>query len=101
MYYVKVLDPSIKDIVLDDTIMVTFGTIDGRPLLFPSGTQPWRCLLATHSVLAHRHAREKHWQIDDDLTAAELSAAEMMNFALDDDAQMRISMLFDRSCDIE
>jgi hypothetical protein len=65
-FVLEVLDPSIKSITLKDT-NVTFENIDGRPLLFQR--RPWRRILGTHSILAHRKAREKGYLEEDQLTA--------------------------------
>jgi hypothetical protein len=92
-FVLEVLDPSIKNITLKDTT-VTFEGINGRPLLFPNGNHPWRRILGTHSILAHRKAREKGDLEDDQFTAAESSAQETMAFSLDSEAQARIRMVF-------
>lgn len=84
--------------VLDCTILPsrlkgrdeTFGDIDGRTLQCPSGNIPWRRLLATHSILAHQKAREKAWLTEDQFTAAETNAHDLMEFSLDPEAQDRV-----------
>lgn len=95
-FVLEVLDPSIKNITLKDTTF-TFEEIDGRPLLFPNSNRPWRRILGTHSILAHRKAREKGFLEEDQLTAAESSAQELMEFSLDRDAQARIRMVLRNS----
>jgi hypothetical protein len=95
-FVLEVLDPSIKSITLKDTT-VTFENIDGHPLLFPSGNRPWRRILGTHSILAHRKAREKGYLEEDQLTAAESSAQELMEFSLDKEAHERIRMVLRNS----
>jgi len=92
-YILKVLDPSILPSTISDTTPCrTFTDIDGRQLSCPSGT-PWRRLLATHSILAHRKARKDGNLEEDQLSAAEVSANELMAFSLDDAAQCRVQML--------
>jgi hypothetical protein len=94
-FLLKLLDPSIRTQVLDDTSL-TFNDIDGRPLIFPNGNMPWRRLLATHSIIAHRHARDSGWLPSDELTAAELDASDLMEFSLDAEAQTRMKMFLKR-----
>jgi hypothetical protein len=90
-FLLKVLDPSIGTEVLEDTSpSLTFNDIDGRPLIFPNRKRPWRRLLATHSIYAHRHARDSGWLLSDELTAAELNANDLMEFSLDTEAQARM-----------
>jgi hypothetical protein len=88
-FLLKVLDPSIGTEVLEDTSL-TFNDIDGHSLCFPNGNMPWRRLLATHSIFAHRHARDSGWLPSDELTAAEVNAHALMAFSLDEDAQDRV-----------
>jgi hypothetical protein len=90
-FVLHVLDPSINGITLKDTD-VTFEQINGCPLLFPNGKRPWRRILSTHSIFAHRKAREKGNLQEDQLTAAEASTQELMEFYLDKEAQERIRM---------
>lgn len=95
-YIMKILDPNIVDFRISDTSL-TLGDVDGKPLLIPSSQQenrPWRRLLATHSIFAHRKARSNNQLPEDQLTAAEVSANEMMDFSLDDEAQARMKLLF-------
>jgi len=66
--------------------------IDGRQLSCPSGT-PWWRLLATHSIPAHRKARKDGNFEEDQLSAAEASANELMVFSLDNAARHRVRML--------
>eukprot|EP00978_Attheya_sp_CCMP212_P009944 scaffold23770_cov43-Attheya_sp.AAC.4 len=88
-----ILDPSINSFILRVTT-VTFEDLDGRPLLFPSENRPWRRILGTHSILAHRKARNNGYLIGDQLTEAESSAQESIDFSLDGEAQARIRMVF-------
>jgi hypothetical protein len=60
--------------------------------LFPSGERPWRQILSTHSIFAHRKARADGKLPEDQLTEAESSAQELMDFSLDKEAQMRIKL---------
>jgi hypothetical protein len=92
-FFLKVLDPSINNFILRDTT-VTFEDLDGKPLLFPSENRPWRRILGTHSILAHRKARNNGYLISDQLTEAESSAQESMDFSVDREAQARIRMVF-------
>jgi len=85
----KVLDNSILPLRLKGR-NETFGDIDGRTLQCPSGKIPWRRLLATHSILAHQKAREKNWLTEDQFTAAETNAQDLMEFSLDNEAQDRM-----------
>ena len=95
-FVLEVLDPSIRNITLKDTT-VTFENINGRLLLFPSGNRPWRRILGTHSLLAHRKAREKGYLEEGQFTAAESSAQELMEFSLDKEAHERIKMVLRNS----
>ena len=88
-FVLNVLDNSILPLRLKDR-SETFGDIDGRTLQCPSGNIPWRRLLATHSILAHQKAREKNWLTEDQFTAAETNAQDLMNFSLDAEAQDRV-----------
>jgi len=88
-FVLKVLDTSILPSRLKDR-NETFGDIDGRTLQCPSGNIPWRRLLATHSILAHQKAREKNWLTEDQFTAAETNAQDLMEFSLDNEAQDRV-----------
>ena len=88
-FVLKVLDPSIRSLKLKDR-SETFGDLDGRSLQFPSGTMPWRRLLATHSIFAHQKAREENWLPEDQWTAAETNAYDLMEFSLDTEAQDRM-----------
>ena len=88
-FLLKVLDPSIRTEMLRDT-SDTFNDIDGRSLQFPNGSMPWRRLLATHSIFAHRHARDSDWLPSDELTAAEVNTNELLDFSLDGEAQARV-----------
>jgi hypothetical protein len=56
-----------------------------------------RRILGTHSILAHRKAREKGYLEEDQLTAAESSAQELMEFSLDKEAHERIRMVLRNS----
>lgn len=94
-FVLELLDPNIKDTVIKDTTL-TFGDIHGKKLECPSGRKPWKRLLDTHSILAHRHARKNGWLDEEELTAAESSATELMEFSLDRDAQARIKMLLNK-----
>jgi hypothetical protein len=85
-FHLKVLDPAIKTQVLEDT-NVALNDLDGSPLIFLIGHMPWRRLLATHSILAHRHARNNGWLPEDKLTTAELNANDLMEFSLDAETQ--------------
>jgi hypothetical protein len=88
-FHLKVLDPNIKTEVLEGT-NVALNDVDGSPLIFPNNHMPWRRLLATHSIIAHRHARNKGWLPEDELTTAELNANNLMEFSLDAEAQARV-----------
>jgi hypothetical protein len=92
-FVVKILDPVIKDITLAETT-ITFADIDGLKLSCPSGMHPWRRILGTHSLLAHRKAKEKGHIPEDQLTASESSAQELMEFSFDEEAHARIQMVF-------
>ena len=92
-FILKVLDPTIyTQQIRDVTPPITFQDIDGRPLFF-SGGRPWRCLLATHSILSHRKARKDGNLPEDQLSAAEVSANELMEFSQDEAAQFRLRMI--------
>lgn len=88
-FILKVLDPDIRSLKLKDR-SETFEDIDGRKLLLPSGNLPWRRLLGTHSVFAHREAREKGWLPEDQWTEAETNAQDFMEFSFDSDARERM-----------
>ena len=88
-FVLKVLDNSILPSRLKGR-SETFGDIDGRTLQCPSGNIPWRRLLATHSILAHQKARENTWLTEDQFTAAETNAHDLMEFSLDNEAQDRV-----------
>lgn len=94
----KVLDPGLKTSTtpLQGT-HASFQSIDGKKLLLPSGNRPWKRLVGTHSILAHRHARDQGWLPEEQLTEAESSAVELMEWSLDEDAQARIKMLLNRT----
>lgn len=96
-FILKVLDPSLRATTefLQGTTK-TFGDIEGMKLTCPSGNKPWRRLLGAHSILAHRHAREKGWLDESQLTEAESSANELMEWSLDAEAQARIKMLLNK-----
>jgi hypothetical protein len=83
------MDPSIRTEVLDDTSL-TFNDRDGRPLNFPNGKMALCRLLATHSIVAHRHVRDSGWPLSNKVTAAELNSNDMMEFSLDVEAQARM-----------
>jgi hypothetical protein len=88
-FHLKVLDPNIKTEVLEGT-NVALNDVDGSPLIFPNDHMPWRRLLATHSIIAHRHARNNGWLPEDELTTAELNANDLIVFSLDAEAQARV-----------
>jgi hypothetical protein len=88
-FLLKVLNPLIGTKVLDDTSL-TFNDMDRRPLILPNGKMPWRHLLATHSIIAHRHARDSGWLPSDKLTAPELNANDLMELSLGAEAQARV-----------
>jgi len=90
-FYLKLLDPDFKTTVLVDT-NVTFGDIDGYQLHFPNEKRPWRRLLATHSIIALKHARDKGWLPDYELSLEEIDAQERMGYSLDEEAQDRLRM---------
>ena len=96
VFLLKVLDPGIRSEVLKDTD-VTFADIDENELVFPNSRTPWRRLLATHSILAHRHARSETWLPEDELTTAESNAQDLMQFSLDSEAQARLRMFLQTS----
>lgn len=97
-FILKVLDPALKASTkpLQGT-HASFQSIDGMKLLFPSNNRPWKRLLGTHSILAHRHARKQGWLADEQLTEAESSAAELMEWSLDEKAQARIKLMLNRA----
>ncbi|CAB9514255.1 expressed unknown protein [Seminavis robusta] len=74
--------PSGNDFILK----VLDPTIRGRP---------WGRLLAAHSILSHRKARKDGNLPEDQLSAAEVSAKELMEFSLDEPAQFRLKMILD------
>jgi len=90
---VKVLSLDLKSKLLKGT-QKRFAEIDGAPLQIKiAGALPYRRLLAHHSVLAHRWAREKGW-ISDDLATEEVNAGALMEHSLDPEAQERIKLLW-------
>jgi hypothetical protein len=95
-FLLKVLDPSIGDEVLKGTSL-TFNDIDWSPLIFPNGNMPWCRLLVTHSIFAHRHARDRGWLPSDELSAAALKANDEMECSLDAEAQARVNRIWQRS----
>ena len=72
-----------------------FADIDGAPLqiLNTEGHLPYWRLLANHSVLAHKKAREKNW-ISDDLAAEEVNACALMEHSLDREARDRLKLMW-------
>jgi len=88
---VKVLSLDLKSKVLKGT-KKQFAEIEGDPLQIARAL-PYRRLLAHHSVLAHRWAREKGW-ISEDLAAEEVNAGALMENSLDPVAQERIKLLW-------
>jgi hypothetical protein len=92
---VKILDPSAMSEPLNGTTK-TFRDIDGHLLKLPNGKLPFRRLLANHSVLAHKHAREKGW-IGQDLSEVEVRAETLMAHSLDRDASFRLKTLWGNS----
>ena len=88
-FVLKVLDPDILNLTLKDR-SETFRDLDGRNLQCPSGNLPWRRLLATHSIFAHQKARDQNWLPEDQYTAAETNAHDLMEFSLDTEAQARV-----------
>ena len=61
-YVVKILDPSIQDLVIRKSKNSrTFQSIDGAELRHPSGKFPYRRLLGFHARCAFAIAREKNW----------------------------------------
>lgn len=89
---VKVLNPDILSDPLTGTTM-TFSDIQGSPLLLPSGKTPFRRLLAHHSMLSHRHARNQGW-IGEDLSQVEVQAAALLAHSVDQEAQNRLKLLW-------
>ena len=92
---VKILDPSARSEPLTGTNK-TFRDIDGHFLRLPNGKLPFRRLLANHSVLAHKKAREKGW-IGQDLSEVEVRAEALMAHSLDRDASFRLKTLWGKS----
>jgi len=71
-----------------------FADIDGAPLqILNTGNLPYRRLLANHSVLAHKKAREKTW-ISGDLAAEEVNAGALREHSLDREAQDRLKLMW-------
>lgn len=92
-FILKVLDPTMHTLQIRDvTPPVTFPEIDGRPLFF-SQRWPWGRLLATHSILSHRKAQKDGNLPEDQPSAAEVSANELMEFSLDEAAQFCLRMI--------
>jgi len=89
---VKILNPAKLTEPLTGTAK-TFGDIQGSPLLLPSGKNPYRRLLAHHSVVSHRYARSQGW-IAEDLSHVEVQAAALMAHSVDQEAQARLRMLW-------
>ena len=91
---VKVLSPDLTSKLPKGT-QKQFAEIDGAPLQIKiAGALPYRQLLAHHSVLAHRWAREKGW-ISDDLATEEVNASALMEHSLDpEEAQECIKLLW-------
>jgi hypothetical protein len=88
-FVLKVLDSSILPLRLKDRTE-TFRDLDGCKLQCPSGSIPWRRLLGTHSILAHQKARDQAWLPEDQFSAAETNAEDLMAFSLDKEAQDRL-----------
>lgn len=90
---VEVLSTELKTTVLKGT-RLRFSDIDGAPLqINTAGALPYTRLVAHHSVLAHRWAREKGW-ISDDLAVDEVNAGALLEHSLDPEAQERIKLLW-------
>lgn len=90
---VKVLNPAKLSEELTGTTM-TFSDIQGSRLLLPSGKTPFRRLLAHHSMLSHRHARNQGWIEEEDLTQVEVQAAALLAHSVDQEAQNRLKLLW-------
>lgn len=88
-FVLKVLDSSILPLRLKDRTE-TFRDLDGCKLQCPSGNVPWQRLLTSHSILAHQKARDQTWLPEDQCTAAETNAEDLMAFSLDKEAQDRL-----------
>lgn len=86
----SVLDPSILPKKLEGT-KKTVHDVVGKPVRFFNDNRPFRRLLATHSVLSHRHASNMGW-VDDvqDLSTAEVNASALAAFSLDETAQANL-----------
>ena len=94
-FVVKVLSPEIMSEQLKG-IQKRFADTNGEKLkISKQGPRPYQHLLAHHSVLAHRYAREKGW-IEDDLAAEEFNAGALLEHSLDKEAQERIKLLLER-----
>mmetsp|Transcript_2256 Transcript_2256/g.6362 ORF Transcript_2256/g.6362 Transcript_2256/m.6362 type:complete len:305 (-) Transcript_2256:2001-2915(-) len=89
---VKVINPDILSETLTGTTM-TFNDIQGTPLLLPSGKNPFRRLIAHHSILSHKNARTQGW-IGDDLSEVEVKAGALIAHSLDEEAQARLKLLW-------
>lgn len=87
----KVLAPDLLRQELAD-VGLTFRALNGRSLQFPNGNFPWRRLLGTHCHFAFALGRERGWLPEEQLTAAEIHADEMLGFSLDETAVSRIKL---------
>ena len=94
-FVVKVFCPGILSKQLKG-VQQQFSDIDGKNLRIPNQESlPFRRLLAHHSVVAHRYAREKGW-IGGDLSAEEFNAGALLEHSLDKEAQERVALLWKR-----
>lgn len=89
----NVLDKSILQHKLKGKSKI-MADVQGKSLRFFGDKRPWRRLIATHSVLSHRHALQVGWVANNDLSTAELNASALAEFSLDEEAQDRLRRLW-------
>ncbi|CAB9497290.1 expressed unknown protein [Seminavis robusta] len=100
-FTLKILDPTVKSSPIQDAKSnqpSTIGEVEGKQLILsPKHGKPWRRLLGTHSILAHRKARLNRHIESEDLSAAEVNTNELMKWSLDREKQEQIQFLLRRS----
>ena len=87
--FLRNLNPALQGKVLLDTSL-KFEDLEGTPLVFPSGNMPWNRLLGMHAHFALENARKQGWLPEDQFTAAESKAMQLLEFSIDEDAAARI-----------
>lgn len=91
---VRILCQDLNSEVLTGTA-VCFLDIEGRELLHPESKRPFWRLLAHHCMVSHRHARAMGWT-DQDMSEVEVQCTALMAHSLDEEAQRRLKVLWQK-----